>query len=1191
MSFRRFEVFCVLWVLLLAGCSSGSGGSDVDSQVDVQPISRPQVLNGGLSGTFREGAEVILTGRASEGGDGPVIAWAWEQTSGPTVRLIEADSAGVSFTAPRVEAATTMSFELAVEDTFGVTARETVQLTVVPARDSDKFLSLDISSGLTFDGFRVVAALAGDSMTGAQEKPFTLHVASYLVYPPRTAPAADCAFDPADFAGGIPQTTASGCFVEPLAEPTTPPMPGGGFDISSVWPAGITAPTDPDTVSILERWWNPRFTVSIPRLDVREFNQRFVDARQRNRILESYLAQDARIVVDITLDAPENQSDAALILTDLTNLPLSLPVLAMGGAVDAEVIANPGTGEPTRLIFPLDALLAAINGREFALTAEVYYRTIDPMSTRTTLNAWLRQAGFSADDSGTLLPQAEAGTGEFAHAVYVNNFDLGFGRQMYSRTDEYGNVFSFVKNYSTLAAAIRDVDSFATVVMEYSPLNGHADPGEKFVKFFTYIDDGSGDERLVSSFDFDGRGERFTPGNCTTCHGGAKPPGLSELIFDTNCGDSNDAQCYAWPETNRDRDDIANGNLQAMFLPWDIDSLLFADTDPAILDAPVQLDGISLAEELRRDYGDLSRAVQLSQLKRLNQATYHTYVDIDADSEPDEQRADTARRQLEHWYGGVDPDGQLIGTYDDSTAIAGWLDGELLPDPEEDDALIANPTGSADLYLDMYARHCRMCHTNFLVPNLRFDTYRDFIVMEPLITRHVFGSGVMPGARLTMDRFWSPFAGGEPPGLLLSRHIEEVIEDVSAPAAPGTGSPVIKGLERTPSRGDTVYLSGSASLLADTYLWELGAPGGSTAALVGTGSAQAQFVVDEPGDYTVSLTVNAGQSSQGNSTVIVSVPNAAPVPANDLFQLNVADGVLAGSVFAGPVTDDDPEGDSFDVSVDAGSMPADGSVTVGSDGAFTYTYTGDLVSPPASDRFGYVMTDAYGASATGSVTILLSAADPALRPTTPVLASATDASTAAADASVFQTSLVWAASSDDVGVIGYNIYRDGDLLEFLPDIQPPGTEITYMDSAVAPDTRYIYFVTAVDADGESTMSEGGVVKIVPSLRRNIQTGWGEAGDKTLWEVSKCVGCHRGAPGGLTLRGPAADDVFAELTEDIDTASPRVNPDAVIESQVLCKALLSTHPRSCVHGGGDFLAISDQEFLMLSRWIGGGAPDN
>ena len=53
------------------------------------------MLNGGTTRTFREGADVLLTGKASEDSDGPPIAWSWRQTSGPTVRLLESNSTTV----------------------------------------------------------------------------------------------------------------------------------------------------------------------------------------------------------------------------------------------------------------------------------------------------------------------------------------------------------------------------------------------------------------------------------------------------------------------------------------------------------------------------------------------------------------------------------------------------------------------------------------------------------------------------------------------------------------------------------------------------------------------------------------------------------------------------------------------------------------------------------------------------------------------------------------------------------------------------------------------------------------------------------------------------------------------------------------------------------------------------------------
>ena len=148
----------------LAACSSGSFDSEVGEKEDIVPTARVQVLNGLTSNIFREGSEVLLTGKDSEDSDGPIISWEWNQSDGPAVLLVEKNSSTVSFTAPDVNASTTMTFELTVTDTADQTDRASIDVTVLPAQDAGKFLSLDVRSGTstsnTFDNFKAVVALA-----------------------------------------------------------------------------------------------------------------------------------------------------------------------------------------------------------------------------------------------------------------------------------------------------------------------------------------------------------------------------------------------------------------------------------------------------------------------------------------------------------------------------------------------------------------------------------------------------------------------------------------------------------------------------------------------------------------------------------------------------------------------------------------------------------------------------------------------------------------------------------------------------------------------------------------------------------------------------------------------------------------------------------------------------------------------
>jgi hypothetical protein len=470
---------------------------------------------------------------------------------------------------------------------------------------------------------------------------------------------------------------------------------------------------------------------------------------------------------------------------------------------------------------------------------------------------------------------------------------------------------------------------------------------------------------------------------------------------------------------------------------------------------------------------------------------------------------------------------------------------------------------------------------------LRFDTYQELVFQRDAIRQTVFRAGSMPNARLTMDRFWVPFGGGKPAGERLAEHMA-ALRGESADTAPSAPLAEIVGLEFAPNRGDTVYLDGGNSAFASTYAWSLLAPAGSTAVLSEPNARLTAFVADVPGVYEVTLTVGDG-AAKSVANASVTIPNRAPTAMNDVLDLDLsASTVLQGSVVAGLYQDSDPDGDKLRTTLTVG--PSRGTVTLGEDGSFVYSYTGTL-PPPPSDTFGYRVADAYGATAQATATILLNGTTVAARPTAVTSFTGVDASTAAGAASVSRVQLAWVASSDDVQVLGYNIYRDGALLGFLPSTAAPGTAVQYVDGAVSPDSTHTYRVTAVDASGQSTLSKPLAVAVDPSLRRNILTGWGATGTDTLWRALGCVGCHRGAAGGLTLFG-TADVVISELNEDAgDVAPHRIEYPTPLRSLVLCKPLVKGDPRSCPHEGGSFVVSSDPRLRLLTRWVEQGAPNN
>ncbi|MCW1914295.1 proprotein convertase P-domain-containing protein [Luteolibacter sp. GHJ8] len=175
-----------------------------------------------------------------------------------------------------------------------------------------------------------------------------------------------------------------------------------------------------------------------------------------------------------------------------------------------------------------------------------YYDAIDPFAQKTTLSAWITANGFG--QSG----------GTQAAAAYFNEADLGFGRRMFMRHDS-NRISYYVVNYTTANEAAQGAGTdIATVAMEYSPhpIQG----GRPYIKFFTFnghhpdpskrADPSAGPGARLTKIDLDGRGAKFQPGMCMTCHGGDP----RELVNNT------------YPDL---------GRTGARFIPFDVDSFTY----------------------------------------------------------------------------------------------------------------------------------------------------------------------------------------------------------------------------------------------------------------------------------------------------------------------------------------------------------------------------------------------------------------------------------------------------------------------------------------------------------------------------------------------------------------------------------------------------------------------------------------
>lgn len=113
-------------VLALAAC--GGGGSD-SSAPPPTPTNQNPTANAGADFSVDEASNGALDGSGADN-DGSISAFAWTQTSGPSVGLSSVTVAAPTFVAPAVDADTNVTFRLTVTDDGGATASDTVTVTI-----------------------------------------------------------------------------------------------------------------------------------------------------------------------------------------------------------------------------------------------------------------------------------------------------------------------------------------------------------------------------------------------------------------------------------------------------------------------------------------------------------------------------------------------------------------------------------------------------------------------------------------------------------------------------------------------------------------------------------------------------------------------------------------------------------------------------------------------------------------------------------------------------------------------------------------------------------------------------------------------------------------------------------------------------------------------------------------------------
>ena len=128
-------------VMTLTVSDQTAFSTTVTRTVSITNVDRPPVANAGADQTVDERTIGMLSGAASADPDGDALTYAWTQTGGPAVALVNATTVSPLFVAPEVPAAgTTLTFQLTVtagslshSDTVAVTVQNVNRAPVADA--------------------------------------------------------------------------------------------------------------------------------------------------------------------------------------------------------------------------------------------------------------------------------------------------------------------------------------------------------------------------------------------------------------------------------------------------------------------------------------------------------------------------------------------------------------------------------------------------------------------------------------------------------------------------------------------------------------------------------------------------------------------------------------------------------------------------------------------------------------------------------------------------------------------------------------------------------------------------------------------------------------------------------------------------------------------------------------------------
>jgi chitodextrinase len=274
--------------------------------------------------------------------------------------------------------------------------------------------------------------------------------------------------------------------------------------------------------------------------------------------------------------------------------------------------------------------------------------------------------------------------------------------------------------------------------------------------------------------------------------------------------------------------------------------------------------------------------------------------------------------------------------------------------------------------------------------------------------------------------------------------------------------------DRSISRGGfSVLWQGNFSLAQGVYTFTAVTSDGMRLAIDGT-TVLNQWNDQSPTTYTVQQTLSAGNhlitveyfEATGTSSAHLTWQGAGAVvqPPSILSFTAAPSTVAAGqaSTLSWSVNG------ASSIAIDNGVGTVSGATSISVSPANTTTYT---------------LTASNGAgSATAKSTVTVTALQDTQPPTVPTLVTAVYNGTNAVN-------LNWAPSSDNVGVAGYQILKNGS-----PAGTVAGSTLSYGDTAITPGATYSYSVKAYDAAGNYSAASNSLAVSIPGASAPVLNG-------------------------------------------------------------------------------------------------------